>query len=94
MVKRPHSLVPLLSAALLAGCGGGEREYVGDEGAIPAGAIPAAYDVRPGTRAAPGNVQQPGTSPDQAGQPAGQATGATNPAAIDAAATAPADTAR
>ncbi len=59
-------LLALLACALLAGCSDRDQPYVEDDGAVPAGAIPAAPEVRPGAPAAPAATPPPATPPGAA----------------------------
>jgi len=83
MRKRSRLLAPLLFGGVLLGCPGSEQYQSHDDGVIPAGAIPAAPDVRPGAR--------PTTPSTPAAVPAGAMD--TSAAAAPAPAAAP-DTAR
>ena len=85
MPNRARLAVFALAGALLAGCSEPQLN-TRDDGAIPAGAIPAAPDVRPGTQSASGGVMQTGTPPGAEGQEAVNRAGATQ-SSVDAVAT-------
>lgn len=76
MAIQVRLMVSLLAGGLLMGCSEPQLN-TRDDGAIPAGAIPAAPDVRPGTQSASGNVVQSGAPAGEATTPAVNRSGAT-----------------
>lgn len=86
MSKQPRLLFSLFASGLLIGCSEPQLN-TRDDGAIPAGAIPAAPDVRPGTQSASGGVQQSGApAGEQGNAPAVNRSGASQ-TSVDAVAT-------